>query len=66
MTEIDGGMNAQAQKVSASGGCDSCRGDRASGTGTSGSSARFGYPLLVHLSQTHHCQLVVMKTEQLF
>ena len=28
--------------------------------------ARFGYPLLVHLSQTHHCQLVVMKTEQLF
>jgi putative resolvase len=27
--------------------------------------ARFGYSLLVHLCQTHHCQLVVMNTEQL-
>jgi putative resolvase len=27
--------------------------------------ARFGYSLLVHLSQTHHCQLVVMNREQL-
>ena len=28
--------------------------------------AHFGYAMLVHLTQTHHCQLVVMKTEQLF
>jgi putative resolvase len=27
--------------------------------------ARFGYSLLVHLCQTHHCQLVVINTEQL-
>jgi putative resolvase len=27
--------------------------------------ARFAYWLLVHLSQTHHCQLVVMNTELL-
>src|SRR5215472_5384229 len=27
--------------------------------------ARFGYSLLVHLCQTHHCKLVVMNTEQL-
>jgi len=27
--------------------------------------ARFGYSLLVHLCQTHHCKLVVMHTEQL-
>jgi len=25
--------------------------------------ARFGYPLLVHLCQTHRCELVVMETE---
>jgi putative resolvase len=27
--------------------------------------ARFGYSLLVHLCQTHHCKLVVMNTETL-
>jgi len=27
--------------------------------------ARFGYPLLVHLCETHACELVVMNTEQL-
>ena len=27
--------------------------------------ARFGYPLLVHLCQTHRCELVVMDTEAL-
>jgi putative resolvase len=27
--------------------------------------ARFGYQLLVHLCQTHHCELVVMNTEEL-
>jgi len=27
--------------------------------------ARFGYQLLVHLCQTHHCQLLVMNTEEL-
>lgn len=27
--------------------------------------ARFGYQLLVHLCQTHHCELLVMNTEEL-
>lgn len=26
--------------------------------------ARFGYPLLVHLCQTHHCELLVMNTDE--
>jgi len=27
--------------------------------------ARFGYPLLVHLCETHHCEILVLNTEEL-